>query len=277
MWYRFSDSKNNKPPANRSKPPTRQNKPPVNPPYPFIPPKGDVLPWHGNIVLDKSKYSPQFRSWVQSQLHPTTDGAGEGGVKNWDATRGGLTNKGITQSEYNDFRKSQDKTPQSVRYISGDEVNQILHRNYWARLNLEKMPDMIAMVIGTFGLLRGAEEAASALQEHLQKTNSSQPITGNIYKTTIENLKKATKTKQKEYEIAVKMIDELSSRLDPSLGGYKKRIDYLRKLIENMYKNSKSLQEVSSLKQEIETELQNLSISLLPENLNFDTSGQPIV
>jgi len=257
MWYRIS-----------------QNNPPLNKGgYPFIMPSGKKLPWHENIQLDKSKYSQKFLDWVQSQLHPSKDGAGEGGVKNWSAVRGGLTNKGITQSEYDLFRKSQNKQPQTVKNITADEINQILHRNYWARLNLEKMPEMVAVVIGTFGLLRGAEEAANALQKHLQAKNSKQPITGNIYQTTLQNLLNAANTKEQEYKIAIKMLDELSSRLDPRLGGYKKRMEYLKTLVDKMYQKSKTPKQVSEAKEEINIELQNLSSSM--ENLNVNNTGQP--
>jgi lysozyme family protein len=246
MWYRYSQNATAKPPKNNS----------------FIMPKGPNKPWYGNIIVDPSKYGQRFRDWVNSQLHPENERAGEGGLKNWPAAQGGLTNKGITQQEYDNFRKSQNKPVKSVANISNEEVDQILHRNYWARLNAEKLPPMVSQVIASYGLLRGAEEAASELQKIIKRSKPDQEITGNVYNKTLQNAHELSKTKQDEYKLAKALLQSLSSKLlsQKGMGGYKARMDNLQALIDQMYSGKKTQKEISSIQSEIEKEIQSLPV-----------------
>lgn len=248
MWYRNSQTKTSKPPLNQGG-------------YNFIPPKGD-LPWHKNVVLDPKNYGDKFINWVNSQLHPENEKGGEGGLKNWTESRGGLTNKGITQKEYDAFRLSQNQPLQSVAKIAGEEVRQILHRNYWARLNAENLPPMVSKIIASYGLLRGAEEAATELQKLIKKSVPSQPLTGNIYDKTVQNVKSVAVSKQDEYNLAINLLNNLSSKLlsQKGMGGYKARMDNLRKLIDQMYSKNKTAKEVSELQNQIDVELNSLPL-----------------
>lgn len=249
MWYRFSQTQPSKPPKNKGG-------------YKFTMPSGKALPWHANIQLDPSKYSQNFTNWVNSQLHPENDSGGEGGLKNWTESRGGVTNKGITQKEYDAFRLSQNQPLQSVASIAGEEVRQILHRNYWARLNAENLPPMVSKIIASYGLLRGAEEAATELQKLIKKAVPSQPLTGNVYDKTVENVKSLTMSKQAEYNLAISLLNNLSNKLlsQKGMGGYRARMDNLRKLIDQMYSKDKTSKEVSELQKQIDVELNSLPL-----------------
>jgi lysozyme family protein len=249
MWYRNSQTQTSKPPSNKGG-------------YQFTMPSGKPLPWYSNIQLDPSKYSQTFINWVNSQLHPEDERGGEGGLKKWSGPRGGLTNKGITQDEYDAFRKSQNQPLQSVAKIAGEEVRQILHRNYWARLNADKLPPMVAKVVASYGLLRGAEEAATELQKLIKKSIPSQPVTGNIYDKTADNTKQLAITKQAEHDLAILLLNNLSSKLlsQKGMAGYKVRIDNLKKLIDEMYAKNKTPKQVSDLQNQIDVELNNLPL-----------------
>jgi len=247
MWYCKSQTQTSKPSLNKGG-------------YNFIMPKGNALPWHKNIKLDG--YSKDFIDWKNSQLNPANKSAGEGGLKNWSESRGGLTNKGITQKEYDAFRKSQNQKTQSVEFISQAEVDQILYRNYWARLNAENLPPMVAKVVTTYGLLAGAEEAASELQKIVKKFIPAQEITGNIYNQTAKNVRKLSTTKQQEYSLTMSYFTILRDKLlsQKGMGGYKARMDNLKKMIDDLYLTKKSPSEVSEIQTDIEQEINSLPL-----------------
>ena len=236
MWYRTSQNKG----------------------YKFVMPQ-EKSPWTKNVILDPKQYGSNFSSWVDLNLHPENPAAGEGGFKQWSAGRGGATQKGITQAEYDLFRKSQNQPQQSVQKISGDEVRQILHRNYWAKLGAEKLPPMVANVVTTMGLLRNTTIAAKALQEAIKKFVPTQQITGNVLDQTVKNVNQVAKNKKAEYDLAITLLNELKAHLDAqkNMGGYKARMDALKQKIDQMYSQNPSKQ-TSQLQQEITTELQNL-------------------
>lgn len=236
MWYRTSQNKG----------------------YKFVMPP-EKSPWTKNVILDPKQYGGNFSSWVDLNLHPENPAAGEGGFKQWSVGRGGATQKGITQAEYDLFRKSQNQPQQSVQKISSDEVRQILHRNYWAKLNAEKLPPMVANVVTTMGLLRNTTIAAKALQEAVKKFVPTQQITGNVLDQTVKNVQQVANNKKAEYDLAITLFNELKAHLDAqkNMGGYKARMDTLKQKIDQMYSKNPPKQ-TSLLQQEITTELQNL-------------------
>lgn len=63
----------------------------------------------------------------------------EGGYVNNPNDKGGATNKGITQGTYNGWLKSLGLAPRDVRYITGEEVEQIYYKNYWLKAGCGKM------------------------------------------------------------------------------------------------------------------------------------------
>lgn len=55
----------------------------------------------------------------------------EGGYSNLLNDHGGATNQGITQSEYDRFRKAKGLIAQDVRKITNDELREIYYNSYW--------------------------------------------------------------------------------------------------------------------------------------------------
>ena len=73
--------------------------------------------------------------------------AREGGYSNNKDDLGGETNKGITHTTYNSYRRSKGLPTQSVKYISEDEMQEIYYNNYYKAsekyrgLSIEKMTE----------------------------------------------------------------------------------------------------------------------------------------
>ena len=71
----------------------------------------------------------------------------EGGYVNNPHDKGGATNKGITQSTYNYWLKSQNLEPQDVRHITEKEVEEIYYKNYWLKAKCDKMSPKFAILV----------------------------------------------------------------------------------------------------------------------------------
>ena len=63
----------------------------------------------------------------------------EGGYVNHPNDKGGATNKGITQSTYNTWLKTQGKAACDVKQITDAEVEAIYYKNYWLAAGCDKM------------------------------------------------------------------------------------------------------------------------------------------
>lgn len=70
----------------------------------------------------------------------------EGGFVNDPDDKGGATNKGITQSTYNRYRKRKGLQFQTVRYITQQEVEDIYFNDYWLKSGCEKMSKKFAVL-----------------------------------------------------------------------------------------------------------------------------------
>jgi lysozyme family protein len=71
----------------------------------------------------------------------------EGGYSNDPIDRGGATNYGIIQSEYDRWRTKQGLPTRSVHQIDGDEVREIYHDEYWAPEHCDDMPEPLDLVM----------------------------------------------------------------------------------------------------------------------------------
>lgn len=65
----------------------------------------------------------------------------EGGYVNDPNDLGGETNKGITYRTYNAYRKNKGLPPQSVKYITDEEVKDIYYNNYYKASGADKISD----------------------------------------------------------------------------------------------------------------------------------------
>lgn len=85
-------------------------------------------------------YSKDFEKALEFVL------AREGGYVNDPDDLGGATNKGITQSTYNSWLKSNGKASKDVKNIIDAEVKEIYYKNYWLAAGCNKMTSKFAVV-----------------------------------------------------------------------------------------------------------------------------------
>lgn len=85
-------------------------------------------------------YSKEFENALKFVL------AREGGYVNDPDDLGGATNKGITQSTYNSWLKSNGKASKDVKNIIDAEVKEIYYKNYWLAAGCNKMTSKFAVV-----------------------------------------------------------------------------------------------------------------------------------
>lgn len=71
----------------------------------------------------------------------------EGGYVNDPNDKGGATNKGITQGTYNGWLKSLGLATRDVRYITGEEIEQIYYKNYWLKAGCGKMSPTFSILV----------------------------------------------------------------------------------------------------------------------------------
>ena len=88
----------------------------------------------------------------------------EGGYVDHPKDPGGPTNKGVTQAVYDNWRKSQNLTIQSVRAIADSEVAAIYKNLYWDRISGDLLPAGVDFAVFDFAVNSGVSRAAKTLQ-----------------------------------------------------------------------------------------------------------------
>lgn len=88
----------------------------------------------------------------------------EGGLSNDPDDAGGLTNKGVTNSEYQRYLKRKGLPARSVRHITEAEVREIYH-GYWKDAGCDKLPDRLAIAMFDTALNMGVGAAKKLLRE----------------------------------------------------------------------------------------------------------------
>ena len=88
----------------------------------------------------------------------------EGGYVDHPKDPGGPTNKGITQAVYDNWRKSQNLSIQSVRGIADSEVAAIYKNLYWDRISGDSLPSGVDFAVFDFAVNSGVSRAAKTLQ-----------------------------------------------------------------------------------------------------------------
>ncbi|MCK9428412.1 MAG: hypothetical protein M0R17_00195 [Candidatus Omnitrophica bacterium] len=84
----------------------------------------------------------------------------EGGYVNNPNDPGGETNKGITKSVYDAYRKDRKSPIQSVKLISDDEVFAIYSQQYWCCAGCDKISDVkLAISVFDFAVNGGVSRA----------------------------------------------------------------------------------------------------------------------
>jgi len=114
-------------------------------------------------VANKSDFPYTFLSDLQFVLK------WEGGLTNDPDDPGGRTNKGITQKEYDKFRKSKGLPTQDVAKINDEEVYEIYYRNYWLATKCNELPSVLRLVVFDTAVNMGVGTAIRLLQQALNE------------------------------------------------------------------------------------------------------------
>jgi lysozyme family protein len=111
----------------------------------------------------------------------------EGGYVDHPKDPGGPTNKGVTQAVYDNWRKSQNLSIQSVRAIADSEVAAIYKNLYWDRVSGDLLPSGVDFAVFDYAVNSGVSRAAKTLQSVVGVTQDGQigPATIQATKTYV--------------------------------------------------------------------------------------------
>jgi len=88
----------------------------------------------------------------------------EAGYVNDPQDPGGATNKGVTQTVYDDWRTSHGLVRQSVRLIDPPEVEALYRKRYWDFIKGDQLPVGIDYCVFDFAVNSGVNRASRYLQ-----------------------------------------------------------------------------------------------------------------
>ncbi|MDC7787343.1 glycoside hydrolase family 108 protein [Rhodoplanes sp. TEM] len=91
----------------------------------------------------------------------------EGGYSNHPRDPGGPTNKGIIQRVYDGFRRSKGLEPRSVRRLTREELLEIYRRQYWDKVQGDRLPDGVDFVVFDGAVNSGFSQSTKWLQRAL--------------------------------------------------------------------------------------------------------------
>lgn len=91
----------------------------------------------------------------------------EGGYSNHPSDPGGPTNKGIIQRVYDGYRKSEGLEPRSVRELTKAELTDIYRRQYWDKVQADRLPAGVDFVMFDSAVNSGPSQATKWLQRAL--------------------------------------------------------------------------------------------------------------
>jgi lysozyme family protein len=104
----------------------------------------------------KDNFKPIFLRTVSPDI--------EGGYTNDKYDKGGPTDYGITQSEYNAYRARKGLKQQSVRFISLDEAEDIYLHQYWNECKCDDLPAGVDWMVFDGAVNSGPVQSAKWLQ-----------------------------------------------------------------------------------------------------------------
>lgn len=93
----------------------------------------------------------------------------EGGLTNLKNDRGGLTNLGVTHTEYDRYRRFKGEPLRAVSMITMEEAEDIYHTFYWKTLQCQLLPSGVDNAIFDMGVNNGVVGAAKAAQRVANK------------------------------------------------------------------------------------------------------------
>ena len=103
----------------------------------------------------------------------------EGGYVNDPQDPGGATNRGVTQTVYDDYRRGKGLAPRSVRQIEQSEIGDIYRKLYWDKVRGDDLPSGVDYAVFDFAVNSGPARAARFLQRAVGVTEDGKigPIT----------------------------------------------------------------------------------------------------
>nr|WP_284701212.1 glycosyl hydrolase 108 family protein [Rhodoplanes tepidamans] len=105
----------------------------------------------------------------------------EGGYSNHPSDPGGPTNKGIIQRVYDGYRKAEGLEPRSVRELTKAELTDIYRRQYWDKVQADRLPAGVDFVMFDSAVNSGPSQATKWLQRAL----GSVQVDGELGEATI--------------------------------------------------------------------------------------------
>lgn len=129
-------------------------------------------------MQQKDIYYPQMVKFVLAR---------EGGYVNDPNDKGGETNKGITHTTYDSYRRSKGLPKQSVKYMTDEEMHEIYYNNYYKASGADKIdnPRLAMYVFDT-------------------AVNMGVSVAKDLYKKSDDNLDKFEQLRRDKYEAYVK-------------------------------------------------------------------------
>jgi lysozyme family protein len=88
----------------------------------------------------------------------------EGGWVHHPKDPGGATMRGVTQAVYHAYRKMRGRSPQSVKFITEDELRAIYKFQYWDRVHGDFLPSGLDYAVFDFAVNSGVGRASKYLQ-----------------------------------------------------------------------------------------------------------------
>ena len=91
----------------------------------------------------------------------------EGGKSDLKSDRGGRTNLGVTQREFDKFRQKQGLAPKDVFSITKQEAQQVYKIGYWNIIKGDELPLNVAHAMFSFALTDGPQDSIRFIQRLL--------------------------------------------------------------------------------------------------------------
>lgn len=123
----------------------------------------------------------------------------EGGFSDHPQDPGGATNRGITQSVYDDYRRGLGKSPQSVKKLTDGELESIYRARYWSLVKADSLPPGVNYVVFDGAVNSGVSQSAKWLQRAVGV--KADGVIG-----------PATLAAVNSYHDAVRLVDEICNR-----------------------------------------------------------------
>lgn len=155
----------------------------------------------------------------------------EGGFNDDPVDRGGRTNRGIIQTEYDKYRQGKNLPLNDVKNISDDEVNDIYLNGYWLPSKCDQMPDKVATVVFDTSVNSGQGRSIKTLQQAVGAV-----VDGAIGPETISKLKSFDQLSLANTFLAnrVNFYNAIVAK-DPTqqkfLGGWLRRVNFTKDFI----------------------------------------------